>query len=308
MQKLLIIKFGAFGDFISSFRSFAAIRQHFPQAEMTLLTKRPCQSLAIASKWFNRVWIDDRPAVGQMHQFFSLRARMIAANFDLVIDLQNTERTNLYYHLLIPQQPLWSGGARGCSNRLSRREQKKHHAIDREATQLAQLGIAPLEQPNLNWMSRAAGHKNHRITAQTLLLAPGYAPAQKTKCWPAERYAEVANRLVERGWQIILIGTKDDIQHNRRIRRLCHEVRDLTEETNLVELAMLGQQAGLALGNDNGVMRLLANCGCQSLFLLADAIAPAAQHVDTLQREDIRLIEVEDVLKMVGEPILPPQS
>ncbi len=303
MRNLLIIKHGALGDFISSFRSFTAIRQHFPNAEITLLTTRPFQRLAVASKWFNRVWVDERPKVGQVHQFFSLRARIIAANFDLVIDLQNTERTSLYYHMLISHQPLWSGMASGCAYPLSRRMQRKSHGIDREAAQLTQLGITPLEQPDLSWFNQAVGSKNYRVTAQTLLFAPGHAPAPAAKCWPAEYYVEAANTLIKYGWQIVFIGTKEDVQHNRRIRNLCTEVRDLTEEANLLELAVLGQQAGFALGNDNGVMRLLANCGCRSLILLAGGVAPAVRHVDTLQHEDIRLIEVEDVLKILGKPV-----
>ena len=306
MRKLLVIKLSALGDFVSSFRSFDAIRQHFPDAEITLLTTRTFQRLAVASKWFNRVWVDERPAIGQMHQLFSLRARMIAADFDLVIDLQNTERSSLYYHMLFPRQPLWSGVAQGCAHRYTRRDQRRNHAIDREAVQLGQLGLSPLERPNLEWLNKAFGSKNHRITPQTLLLAPGYAPALKKSTWPVHTYAEAVNRLVKCGWQVVLTGTKEDIPHNRRIRKLCTEVRDLTDQVNLLELAVLGQQAGYAFGNDNGIMRLLANCGCRSVMIQRtqqnSSIPPTAQHVKTLQHEDIRFIELEDVLKIFGNP------
>ena len=301
MQRVLVIKLGALGDFVLSFRSFETIRQHFPDAEITLLTTRPFQRLAVASKWFNRVWVDERPKVGQIHQFFSLRARIIAADFDLVIDLQNTDRTSLYYHMLIPKQPLWSGIARGCAHRYTPRLQRKNHAIDREVMQLAQLGMAPLDRPDLSWLNKAFGSKSHRITAQTVLLASGHALISRDRSWPIASYAEVINRLVERGAQVVLIGTKDDVPHNRRLKNLCTEVRDLTDQVNLLELAVLGQQAGYALGNDNGIMRLLANCGCQSLMLLSaahkNAASPAARHVKTLQNADINLIEVDNVLK-----------
>ena len=302
MHKLLVIKQGGLGDFILAFRSFQVIRQHFPDAEITLLTTRPFQRLAVASKWFNRVWVDERPKVGKMHQLFSLRARIIAAEFDLVIDLHNSERTSLYYHMLFPYQPPWSGMTRGCSHRCGRRKRQNYHAIAREVAQLAQLDLTPVDYPDLSWLNRAFGSKSLRITRQNLLLAPGCAPTQNRKSWPVESYAEVANLLVERGWQIILIGTKADIAHNRQIRNLCSEVRDLTDQINLLELAVLGQQAGYALGNNNGVMRLLANCGCRSLILQHSDKTPLAKHVKTLHRDDIRLIESADVLSVLDKP------
>ncbi|NQY81777.1 MAG: glycosyltransferase family 9 protein [Alphaproteobacteria bacterium] len=307
VHRLLVIKLSALGDFVISFRSFDALRGHFPSTEITLLTTKPLQRLAEATGWFDQVWVDERPAIGKVHQFFALRRRILRADFDLVIDLQNNDRTSLYYHLTLPRQPRWSGIACGCDYHHSRQAQKKWHAIDRESTQLEQLGITRLQAPRLNWLSRVVGSKSYRVTKRTVLMVAGCSPKHPEKLWPPEKFAAAATAMIAAGWQVTLVGTQDDALVNARVKSLCPEVRDLTGGTNLLELAALGQQAGCVLGNDTGPMHLLASCGCRSLVLFGGSTypersAPRGGHVDTLQQTEIRRIEIEDVLKVLGLP------
>ena len=46
LNRILVIRHGALGDFVLSFGPFAAIRAQHPQAETTLLTTRPFVTLA----------------------------------------------------------------------------------------------------------------------------------------------------------------------------------------------------------------------------------------------------------------------
>ncbi|WP_431272755.1 glycosyltransferase family 9 protein [Dankookia sp. P2] len=46
MQRILVIKLAALGDFVQAFGPFAAIRAHHPGAEVTLLTTPPYAGLA----------------------------------------------------------------------------------------------------------------------------------------------------------------------------------------------------------------------------------------------------------------------
>ena len=57
-MRVLVIRLGAFGDFVQSFGPFAAIRAAHAGAEITLLTTAPFAALAHAAPWFDRVEVD----------------------------------------------------------------------------------------------------------------------------------------------------------------------------------------------------------------------------------------------------------
>ena len=62
MKHILVIRLGALGDFVLSFRAFAAIRAHHAGDRITLLTTPPYAELAQVSPWFDEVRTTGRPA------------------------------------------------------------------------------------------------------------------------------------------------------------------------------------------------------------------------------------------------------
>ena len=61
LQRILVIKLSALGDFVLSIGPMQAIRRAHPQADLTLLTTRGLVPLAEATGLFRRIWQDDRP-------------------------------------------------------------------------------------------------------------------------------------------------------------------------------------------------------------------------------------------------------
>ncbi len=83
------------------------------------------------------------------------------------------------------------------------------------------------------------------------------------KCWPAERYAAVANRLVdEMGASIVLLGMAGEREIGMRIAgAMRRPAIDLIGETSARELAPLLAACRLFLGNDSGAMHVAAAVG-----------------------------------------------
>ena len=75
MQRILVIKLAALGDFVQAFGPFAAIRAHHPAAEITLLTTPPYADLARRSPWFDRIWADGRPGWADLPGLWRLARR-----------------------------------------------------------------------------------------------------------------------------------------------------------------------------------------------------------------------------------------
>ena len=115
-NNILVIKLGALGDFIQALGPMRAIRAHHPDAHITLLTTPPFAALAEKSGYFNDIIIDARPKWHQPLAWLNLRRRLNDGNFTRVYDLQNNDRTALYFKLFSPR-PEWVGVAPGASHR-----------------------------------------------------------------------------------------------------------------------------------------------------------------------------------------------
>ena len=100
MGPVLVIKLGALGDFILSYRAMTAIRAHHRDAPLTLLTIPSLAPLARATGLFDDVWCDDRPKAHQPGAWLRLARRLNGAGFVRVYDLQTSDRSGHYFRLM----------------------------------------------------------------------------------------------------------------------------------------------------------------------------------------------------------------
>lgn len=109
-----------------------------------------------------------------------------------------------------------------------------------------------------------------------VLIHPGAAYGS-AKRWFPERYAEVADRLIESlGCRIALIGSASEIALAERVRQgMRHRPAVLTGKTDLPTLMGLIATCSLFISNDSGPMHLAAALGVRqvSLFGSTDEIA-----------------------------------
>jgi len=104
-----------------------------------------------------------------------------------------------------------------------------------------------------------AGTKN---AALRVALAPGAAYGS-AKCWPTERYAALADRLVaEFGADVILFGSPGERDVAERIAaKMQHVPVMLAGKTSIGDLPALFSRCQLFVGNDSGAMHVAAAVG-----------------------------------------------
>jgi heptosyltransferase-2 len=97
-----------------------------------------------------------------------------------------------------------------------------------------------------------------------LALCPGaeFGPA---KCWPAESFAALASRYLERGWQVMLCGSQNDrgaceevVHHLRGNGLALDDCHNLAGRTTLDEVVDLLSVADAVVSNDSGLMHIAA--------------------------------------------------
>lgn len=300
-QRILVVKLGALGDFVQAFGPFAAIRAHHAEAEITLLTTRPFAEMAVASPWFNHVWVDEKPRFWQLGKVAALRAKLRGGRFSRVYDLQTSDRSGWYFRLLGGKVE-WSGIATGCSHPHANPRRDFMHTVDRQAEQLAMAGIDAVPPPDLAWTE--ADLSRFGLPRPYALLCPGGAPHRPAKRWPAAYFGQLAQWLAARGVTPVLLGTDKEQAEIDSITAQCPQARSLAGQTSFLDILGLGRQALLAVGNDTGPMHLVAAAGTPSLVLFSadsdpDLCAPRGR-VEILRQADLADLPPAEVMDTVA--------
>ena len=297
--RILVIKLGALGDFVQAMGPAAAIRAHHEAAEITLLTAPGFATLGRTAPYFDRVWIDERPGLGRPRALVRLRRRLCEARFDRVYDLQTSDRSSLYFHLMGPgARPQWSGIARGASHRHSNPARDLMHTLERQAEQLRLAGIEAVPLPDLSWA--ASDLAPFALPARFLLLVPGGAAHRPAKRWPIEHYAVLAGLAAAAGIAPVVVGGAAEAALGAAIAEAVPSARDLTGRTGYGDLVGLGGRAVHAVGNDTGPMHLIVAGGAAATILYSAAsdpalTAPRGPRVTVLRRAELADLTVAEV-------------
>lgn len=152
-------------------------------------------------------------------------------------------------------------------------------------------------------------------------------PAKK---WFSDRYAEIANRLIEKkNAFLIFLGGKEEFYEIETLItniRKKNKVLNLVGKTSVIESAEILRRSSLYLGNDTGTMHLAATVGtkCVTIFssrgVFGRHIPYGKGHVNIIKRvecegcnlevcieknmECLRQIEVEEVWAILNDILL----
>ncbi len=281
MDRILVIKLGALGDFIQSYRAMTAIRAHHADAHLTLLTIPALEGLAGATGLFDEVWLDVRPKAWQPAAWLALARRLNGGGFSRVYDLQTADRSGHYYRLMgfpfARRRAEWSGIVAGCSHRHDAPDRTTKHTLERQADQLAIAGIGADDYPPVDMSWAQADLSRHRFVAdgaRFVLLVPGGSAGHPEKRWPAARYAELAAGLAADGLLPVVLGTAAEAEACAEIAAAAPEVVNLCGGSPILDVLALARHAAGAVGNDTGPLHLIAAMGCPCLALFSAASSP----------------------------------
>ena len=305
-ERILVIKHGALGDWVLATGPFAAIRRHHAGAHTTLLTAPAFADWGVRCGWFDEVWTDDRPGWNRPLAWIRLRRRLAAGGFTRVYDLQTSQRTGLYYRLLPkPGRPEWSGIAAGCSHPHDNPRRDSMHVTAARAEQLRIAGIREVPPPDLGWLDGDVG--GLAPADAFALIIPGGSAHRTVKRWPAERFADVAKAVAERGTIPVLIGTAAEGSVLELIARSVPKAVNLCGRTGSDQVAALARRARFAVGNDTGPVHMAAVVGCPTIALFGEASdpelsAPQGRSVRVLRSVPLDELPVDAVLQAIREP------
>ncbi len=275
MRKILIRAVNWVGDAVMTTPAIGVIRQHFPNAEITILANHLVAQLFSPHDWVDRVITFDRTA---RHKGIAGRLRLAAElrehAFDMAIIMPNSFDSALVPWLAgIPSRIGKNSDGRGLLLTECYRPEKgvpACHEVEYYLHLVQHFGIAgDIRQPQLFTTPDEAGQaaqklQQHGIQAGDFLVGinPG-AAFGSAKRWYPDRFAEVSRRLtLEWSARIIIFGGPHEVDIAADIEKhLAGNCLNMAGKTSIRELMALIGRCNFFVTNDSGPMHIAAACG-----------------------------------------------
>jgi heptosyltransferase-2 len=220
-QSVLVVLPNWVGDLVLATPSLQALRQGFPEARITFLMKPYVRDLIAGSDWMDEValWPGGKNRRDRQRSFLGLVGDLRSRKFDLAVLLSNSFRSALLSTLIGAKRRVgYDRDGRGLllTDRLvAHRVKGKFVPISmvRYYGAIADyLGCRPVNAPIKLFTRPADEAAVDRLYAQRglrtdrpVVVINSGAAFGSVKCWPPERFAAVANRLVaEFGAQVVV--------------------------------------------------------------------------------------------------------
>lgn len=273
------------GDVVMTLPAIKTVRENFPNATITVLAHPWVADIFTANPYVDRVIIYYKKGRHQgLTGLWRLARELAVEKFDLAILLQNAFEAALLARLAgIPKVAGYNRDARGVLLTYPvevTQAIRKQHQVYYYQHLLASLGMKCSENKLSLFLpeddNQWANDCNQQRPGPFFGLNPGaaYGPA---KCWPAERYGEVARRLLKQfGGTAYVFGTAADSKAAEIIIDIAgSSVIDLTGKTSLSRAMALIGRCTVFITNDSGLMHVAAaqNTPLVAIFGSTDTVA-----------------------------------
>lgn len=272
-KRILIVRTDRIGDVLLSTPVASALREAYPQAYIAMMVSPNAKEIAEANPYVDEAIVYDKDALhkswaGSMKFSQSLKKK----KFDLAIVLHPTNRAHLVtYFAGIPRRV---GYDRKMGYLLTDRirhtkQLGQKHESEYNLDLVRYLGIHPKEKrlfmgvgPDIEtWVRELFIREGIKEGDKLLAIHPG--ASCPSKIWPNERFAQVADRLVERlGFKVIIVaGPKDTILAQSVAGNMRHPAVDLAGKTSVAQLAGVLKRCRLFISNDSGPVHVACAVG-----------------------------------------------
>jgi lipopolysaccharide heptosyltransferase II len=280
MKKILVLSVRAIGDMVLSTPAIRALAEAYPGCRLSVVTEAFAADVFEANPRIAEIIAIDRwtlrglPWYRKVATDLAWLRKIRAGRYDVAVDLFCGPRS---------AQMAWISGApvrvaesiRGRRSFYSRTVAVEHagkHLVEQKMQIVRELTgdvpIPPLEI-FLREEERRAAEGKLRSEAGSgkgplVGLFPGAGWIHKQ--WPPERFAELADRLAERGVRAVVLGGPRDVDACRRVRdRMSSRPVVLAGIARLRETIALIDRMALFISNDTGPMHIAAGLGIPTI-------------------------------------------
>ena len=286
-KNILIIKPSSLGDIVLALPALSALHRSFPDAKISWLIRPEFAPLLDNHPHLTEIIPFDRKLLGKawFHPgaficLILLIRRLRRDKFDAVIDLQGLFRTASLAWLSGCKKRFGMADAREFGHvfytHKITRDENCIHLVDFYLKIVRAAGAGdtnvefvfgknPQAEDSVNRLLQ-----NHNIRPRNyIIFIPG--SAHSDKCWPAERFAQLADKISSKfALPVLAVGTEADKNMVEQIKGFTNTpVTDFIGLTNLKELVVLLRNARLVVSNDTGPGHIAAALGTPLVMMFS---------------------------------------
>ncbi len=218
-KRILVFQTAFLGDVILTLPMIQLLHLRYPSAEIDVVTTpKAAPFLLNHPAVSNIIQFDKRNLQSGLKGIMALAIVLARRKYDLAVAPHRSVRTTMILMMSGVKERIGFSNAAGAFLYKYRvRYEKSMHEIDRNISLLQPLGIRnpDRELPKLFPSKSDSDYINKFLFERELLnqermiaVAPGSVWA--TKRWPAERFAQLAVMLAEAGYELLIMGGKED--------------------------------------------------------------------------------------------------
>jgi heptosyltransferase-2/heptosyltransferase-3 len=289
IKRIIVVDLLYLGDLLFAHPFFEGLRAIFPEARIDLVANSNFSEIMRANNNLDHVYSYNKNWTTARSYNFAKKLKL--NNYQLGINIHGNWRTALLLKLISAEQSIGYGG-RGRGIFLDEEIEKdiSSHMIEFYLEFLEQmqetdfLGDYFAEANNYQSKTEfeSSGNKfsvlkvddayqqNADLKLKNIglekdkFIVLNSGGSWKTKRWPEEYFAEVADQLAERAYKILFVGGPSDTE---RVKYICNEIENqkmiynLSGKTSLLELAGILKRAKLMISGDTGPVHVAAAVG-----------------------------------------------
>lgn len=275
-KKILVIKLGALGDFVSAVGKMKKIRQDNPHAHITLMTMQPFVKIGQQSGFFDAVVIDNRSRYNPVEWYRVCKHILTDGHYDIIYDLQASLRTRKKYY---PAARFLGHGLQWAFQKpngffVKTVAPKRAFCWGKATQKFVPFHGLP---PDLTFCD--GGGKNfHLLPKKYVLIIPGCSPNHPYKRWPIASYVALVQKLAAKGVRCVVLGTNAEAKEVNTIAAADKSAVNFLNKASLLDIPKLAHRASVVVGNDTGPIHIAALSRVPVICLFCAKTQASARH------------------------------
>jgi len=267
IEKILIVKLWAIGDSVTMLPMIESLRKKYPMAQIDILCHERNKSVFTGIKFIDNI-----------HTLSFGKVLGMIGKYDLAIDAEPFLNVSAVISWISAKHTLGFSHAKR-SNLYNEKiiYDKRQHIVQTYLDFTRKLGVNnnPSKLVPLHISTDVSQSVKNKIKDMELepndfvvCMTPGVAESVKERMWPPERYAELADFLIERAnMKVVFI---DSPSNKKTINYIISKMRNrplVVTSFSLKQSAEFIRCCDLMIANDSGMMHVAAAMGTRTIGL-----------------------------------------
>jgi ADP-heptose:LPS heptosyltransferase len=309
INKIFVVCNDKFGEFLLIIPALRALKESFPQANVTIAVDTYASELVEAIEYADDliIWENKKHPLKEVFEFSS---HLKEKNFDLAIIFNPGFEVHLA--VFMAKIPVRVGYNRNCGFLLTHKIKDYRYLAQMHGVEynLELVGLIGAITKNKSLSLKIEDFDLlGAIKGSTIVAIHPWAKDQANQ-WPLENFRELIKKLS--GVNILVVGDQEDLVKNKGFFAGLDElIINFTGKTDLIQLAAILKKVSLLITGDSGIMHMSTAVGTPVIALFGNVFEGSVlHHFKPLGERDIVIektnlweISADEVISKVKEAL-----